>query len=1581
MTTVHPDAATIRTWMVEQLVDRLGVDPSALGTATPLIDLGVGSKDAVVLAGELGEFVGRPVSPVELFEHPTIDQLAAYLTGDAAQDSETAVEDASRGRTDEPIAVVGIGCRFPGGADDPDALWELLADGRNGVREVPAERWAPWDDGEAAVGEVLARTTRWGGLLDDIAGFDAEFFGVPPREATAMDPQQRILLEVAWEALERAGIPPESLRRSRTGVFVGACLSEYGFLSSADLTAIDAWSNTGGALSIIANRLSYLLDLRGPSLTIDTACSSSLVAVHLATQSLRLGESDTALVGGVNLLLSPSVFRGFDASGALSPTGTCRAFDAAADGFVRGEGCGVVVLKRLSDAQRDGDDVLAVVRGSAVNQDGLSNGLFAPNPAAQMAVLRSAYAAAGVAPRDVDYVEAHGTGTPLGDPIEARALGTVLGRGRRADAPLLIGSVKGNLGHLEGGAGIAGMIKTVLALRHRVLPATPHHADPNPHIPFDQLRLAVVQEQRPWPAVDRPRRAGVSSFGFGGTNAHIVLEEAPPAVYSAPPAAEPVTTLTLSALSAPRLAAWAQRLADWFDGAGAGCPLPAVAAALAVRRPSHAVTASVAARDAAGAAAALRALAAGETHAALTPVRSGALDGGTVFVFSGQGAQWAGMGRTLLAEEPAFAEAVDRLEPQFRAEAGFSLREALAAGLPFEGDARLQPALVGLQLALAQTWRAHGVEPDAVIGHSVGEVTAAVVSGALTVAEGLRVVAARGALMAERDGLGAVAMLGVDAETAAEIIAPHAGVEIAVLAAAGQTGIAGPPAAVDAVIREASVRNVFARRVDMRVASHTALMDPILGRLTAALEDLAPSAPSIPFYSTVRAGESAPHVDARYWAENVRRPVDLRGAVAAAAHHGTFIEISAHPVLTHAIAGGLPEGALVLGTLVRDGDDLVALRRSVAAVRPPRPAAPAAARGAAGLLPTVPWQHRPYWLAERSVGRPSAAGAPGGPGDGEPADWSYRLDWVARETPEEVPAPARSWVVIGDGAEAWALAAALGEGATTVSANEFATPETIPSAAAMAALTAAERVVHLPVPAADPLDPRAGYAMFATGRALVTALVAHGAGRLHLVTRNAQPIDVGDRADPAHAVLWGLGRTLALEHPEHFGGLLDVDASVPAVVLARYLCAEAAQADGRDAEDQVVYRGGERHVPRLRPARGATPAGDGVVDAEAAHLVVGATGNLGPTVIRELVRAGARTVVAVSRNPGDRLEPLASELAECGATLHVVAADATDEASIAPLLRRFGADLPRLSTVHLAAFGGGPVTLAQMSEADVAAMFAPKLDAVAVLDRLTRTVDIDDFVLFTSISGLTGSRWLGHYAATTTYLDAYAYARRAAGLPATVINWGLWRSLHETQDAVVRETTEGSGLVPMEDGIAIRALPRALAPGAPVRSVVVAADWPVLAAAYRVRAALRIVDDLDAPAEHDTADGATELRTALRAAPLADRESLLGDAVAEIVAAALGLDSPALLDRGAGFFQAGMDSLTVVTVARTLALAVGEELPTSVVFDYPSADGLTAHLAGILPELLEAREAEAATDDYDDFSEDELLAQLAERLG
>src|SRR3984893_12073150 len=719
-----------------------------------------------------------------------IDELSARL------------EIAEQGDT-EPIAVVGMGCRLPGGVNTPAQYWQLLQDGASGVVRVPAERWdadAFYSADYTVPGTICSRE---GGFLTSWQPdeFDAEFFGTSPREATGMDPQQRLLLEVAWEALENAGITAQAIRGTQTSVLVGLTTNDYSLTLARRLQPEDSdpFLSFGNASNFAAGRLAYFLGVHGPAVVIDTACSSSLVAVHLACQSLRRRESDQALAAGVNLILSPENSIACSRWGMLAPDGRCKTFDADADGYVRSEGAGVVVLKRLSDALRDGDSVLAVVRGSAVNQDGPSSGQTVPNGPAQQAVLRQALAASRLQPGDIDYIEAHGTATALGDPIELDAVSQVLAE-RDCAAPLVLGSVKTNLGHLESAAGIAGFIKTVLSVGHGHIPQHLHFNALTSHASAGASRFIIAAQPMEWPAVGRARRAGVSSFGGSGTNAHVVVEQAPAAepVASQP---EPVgSTLVISGKTPARVASTAAMLADWMAGEGAGVRLADVAHTVNHHRTRHKTVAAVCARDRAQAVAGLQALAAGDAAPGVVRPRNGLRGSSTVFVYSGQGSHWTGMGRRLLADEPAFATAIAELEPVFVEQVGFSLQQVLANGEQVSGDAQVQPVVMGLQLALTALWRSYGVEPDAVIGHSMGEVTAAVVAGALSPADGLRVIATRSRLMSRLAGQGAVALLELDAEASAALIADFAGVSVAGYVSPRQTVVAGPVAPVDAVI-------------------------------------------------------------------------------------------------------------------------------------------------------------------------------------------------------------------------------------------------------------------------------------------------------------------------------------------------------------------------------------------------------------------------------------------------------------------------------------------------------------------------------------------------------------------------------------------------------------------------------------------------------------------------------------------------------------------------------------------------------------------------------------------------------------
>jgi phthiocerol/phenolphthiocerol synthesis type-I polyketide synthase A len=905
-----------------------------------------------------------------------IDDLTARL--EVAEKSET-----------EPIAVVGMGCRFPGGADSPAQYWRLLQDGASGIVQVPSGRWdadAFYSDDHTVPGTICSRQ---GGFLTSWRPdeFDAEFFGISPREASAMDPQQRLLLEVSWEALENAGITAPMIRGTQTAVFVGMTSYDYTLTLAGRLPPeeIDPHVPFGNAANFAAARLSYFLGVHGPAVVIDTACSSSLVSIHMACQSLRRRESDQALAAGVNMMLSPENSIGTSRWGMLAPDGRCKTFDADADGYVRSEGCGVVVLKRLSDALRDGDSVRAVVRGSAVNQDGASSGQTVPSGPAQQAVVRAALAAARVEPSEIDYIEAHGTGTALGDPIELGALSQVFGE-RNGSAPLVLGSVKTNLGHLESAAGIAGFIKTVLSMQHGYIPRHLHFKQLTPNAVEGASRFTIAAEGMSWPVVGRARRAGVSSFGVSGTNAHLVLEEAATPDPLKTPVAQPepvISTLVISAKTPARIASTAAMLADWLDGEGADVPLADVAHTVNHHRTQHKTFATVCARDRAQAVAGLQALAAGESAVGVVGAHEGLCKPGIVFVYSGQGSQWAGMGRQLLADEPTFAAAVEELEPLFVEQLGYSLRQVLAEGQPVAGDARVQPVLMGLQLALTALWRFYGVEPDAVIGHSMGEVTAAVVAGALSPADGLKVIATRSRLMSRLAGQGAVALLELDAEAAEKLIADYPEVSLAGYLSPRQTVIAGSVAQVDAVLAAVTAQERFAKRVNMEVASHTALMDPILPELRSALADLAPTTPTVPFISTVAdsdIGAGAPLLDADYWVANVRQPVRLRQAICTAAeHNATFIEVSPHPTLMHAVTETLESTHHhSIGTLSRDGDDTVSFHtnlNSTCVLHPPQVPHPPEPHP---VLPGAPWHHTQHWIsAENYVKAAESAPKPG----------------------------------------------------------------------------------------------------------------------------------------------------------------------------------------------------------------------------------------------------------------------------------------------------------------------------------------------------------------------------------------------------------------------------------------------------------------------------------------------------------------------------------------------------------------------------------------------------------------------------
>ncbi|MCX2930206.1 sulfolipid-1 biosynthesis phthioceranic/hydroxyphthioceranic acid synthase [Mycobacterium sp. CVI_P3] len=802
-----------------------------------------------------------------------------------------------------PIAVVGMACRLPGGIDSPHKLWAALLEGADLVTEIPADRWDGDDLYDPEPGVPGRSVSKWGAFIDDATGFDPDFFGINEREATAMDPQHRVLLETCWEATEQAGFTPSSLSGTSTGVFIGMSHDDYAMVTS-DAGAFDqAYAFTGNPFSMASGRISHALGLHGPALTTDTACSSSLVAVHQACRSLHEGESDMALAGGVMLMLDQRLYASSSGQGMLSPTGRCHSFDVAADGFVRAEGCGVVVLKRLDDAQRDGDRVLAVIKSTASNQDGRTDNILTPSKDAQVSVFQAALSAAGVDPDTVGMVEGHGTGTPVGDTIEFNSISSVYGK----EGPCALTSVKSNFGHAESAAGVLGLMKAVLAVHHGVIPQNLHFNQLPEKLSKIKTGMFIPTETTAWPKDGGPRRAGVSSYGMSGTNVHAVLEQAPesPVVIDADsaPAAKDLLFFPVSSTSVDGLRNTAARLADWVDGAGEELSLTDLGYTLSRRRGHRSLRTAVIAEDRAGLIEQLRQVADGDEP---YQAAAGHDDRGPVWIFSGQGSQWASMGSGLLATEPVFAAKIAEIEPLIAAESGFSVTEAMTAPETVEGIHRVQPTIFAVQVAMAATMRAYGVQPGAVIGHSLGEVAAAVVSGALSLEDGVKVICRRSLLCLRLAGGGAMASVEMPAQQVREELEQQ-GIEdvvVAVVASPKSTVIGGATETVRKIVAGWEAREIMAREVNVDVASHSPQVDPILDELAEMLDDITPMAPEVPYYSATSFDpREQPYCDADYWVDNLRHTVRFSAAVQTALEDGfrVFGELAPHPLLIRAI--------------------------------------------------------------------------------------------------------------------------------------------------------------------------------------------------------------------------------------------------------------------------------------------------------------------------------------------------------------------------------------------------------------------------------------------------------------------------------------------------------------------------------------------------------------------------------------------------------------------------------------------------------------------------------------------------------
>ncbi|MBL1102723.1 type I polyketide synthase, partial [Streptomyces coffeae] len=1532
----------------------------------------------------------------------------------------------------EPIAIVGMGCRFPGGVRTPEDLWRLVSGEEDAITPFPADRgWdsdAVYDPDPDRPGTTYARE---GGFLAEAGDFDADFFGISPREATAMDPQQRLLLETAWEAIERAGIDPTSLKGSQAGVFAGAVAPDYGPRVHEARDGVEGHLVTGSAISVVSGRVAYTLGLEGPAVTVDTACSSSLVALHLAVQALRRGECSLALAGGVTVMATPGTFIGFSRQRGLAPDGRCKPFAAAADGFAPAEGAGMLLLECLSDARRNGHPVLAVVRGTAINQDGASSGLSAPNGPSQQRVIRAALADAELTPAQIAAVEAHGTGTKLGDPIEAQALLATYGRERPADKPLLLGSVKSNIGHTQAAAGVAGLMKMVLAMRHGVLPRTLHVDQPSPHVDWSAGAVELLTETTPWPEGEEPRRFGVSSFGISGTNAHAIVEE-PPAPRAdtdedtlATPAAQapralPAVPWVLSAKSVTALRAQAARLLEHAEAHPEATGTD-IALSLATTRTAFDHRAVVLAPDRTAAIRELQSYVAGRATPALIEgtVRRGT---GVAFVFPGQGSQWLGMAAELLDSSPVFAQRIGECAAALGPFVDWSLTDILrdmdSVGRLEQVDV-VQPVLWAAMVSLAEVWRSYGVEPAAVIGHSQGEIAAAAVAGALSLGDAAKVVALRSKAIRALSGRGGMVSVSLGVEAVQERLAAWEG-RLAVAAVNGPAVVvvSGDADALDELLAACEADGVRARRIAVDYASHCAHVEEIERVLLRELADVAPRAASVPFYSTVTAGVlDTSGLDAGYWYRNLRRTVRFADTVRALLDDGfrVFVESSAHPVLTMGVEQTAEEHGnspvTVVGSLRRDEGGLERFVASVAEAFGGGASVDWAAlfegTGARRVeLPTYAFQHQRYWLEATKTG-PLGHGLATGDRtdaifwdaverqDGEalaatlsvesieqqesldavlPAlaqwrrqrrsestvdAWRYRAVW-RRTTGTAAPSLAGTWLLVTPdacgadplvadvrraleehGADVMPLALDVNDADRAVLARRLSEVTADHTPAGVLSLLALDET------------PYPEHPVTTTGLVLTLSLIqALGdldtGARLWCATRGAVSTGSADPlAGPAQATVWGMGRVAAVEYPDSWGGLVDL----PATLDGRARTQLAGVLTGADAEDQVAVRAAGVMLRRLEPA----PLGDSrpgrTWKPRGTVLVTGGTGALGTQLALWLARNGAEHLILTSRRgpaaPG--ADALIAELAALGTRVTITACDVADRDAVAGVLASVPEDCPLTAVIHGAAY----IDLASLAET-TAAEFADVMNAKAAgaahLDALLGDTPLDAFVLFSSVSSVWGVGDHGAYAAANAYLDALAERRRANGLTATSVAWGVWDAVGDNApEALDLDQLRRRGLRFMDVDLGIAALQQTLDHDQ-THLAIADIDWesfipvftsarpsPLLAELPEARRIQQESAAIPRDAAGPDADAASPLRQRLAVLTPGERGHAVLDLVHEQVAAVLGHATPDTLDSERAFKDLGFDSLTAVELRNRLNTTTGLRLPATLIFDYPSS--------------------------------------------
>lgn len=1444
------------------------------------------------------------------------------------------------------LAIVGIGCRFPGGVSTHASFLAMLREGRQAIGDIPTDRIDLKRYYDPTLRMPGKMSVRHGGYLPDIDQFDAEFFGLSPREAERMDPQHRLLLEASWEAFEDAGLDPLRFRGGKVGVFVGQWVSDFEQRLFLHPEELDFPMTLGSGRYALSGRISYLFGFTGPSMTIDTACSSSLVAVHLASQSLRIGESDVAIAGGVNLILGPHIHIAYSQGGMMAPNGQCKFGDARADGYVRSEGAGIVALKRLEDALRDGDRIHAVIRGSAVNNDGASSGSMGrPSVDGQRAVIAAALADAQIDPLEVGYVEAHGTGTPAGDRVEIGALGSTLSNGRSWDAPLLIGSVKTNIGHTESAAGVAGLIKATLAVREGEIPASLNFETPSQLVDWNAAAIEIARDARVWAGPPAMRKAGVNGFGISGTNAHVIIEGPPAPARSTETPWPIVPLLPLSARSEGALRILAGKVADLLAAPDAP-ELSDLLRFAQTRRAALEHRAAFLATNADELADALKVYSDGGevlANGVVDPRRETKV----ALVFPGQGGQWTGMARTLLASEQAFRESLERADAVIHREAGWSLiaQLALSPGDPgYLGDRIdvVQPTLGALAIAYADWMKAAGLTVDSVVGHSMGEAAAAHVAGALSLDDALRVLCRRSALMRGLSGTGAMAVVDLPEEdVTAELAGFEHKVSIAAVNSRRSTIISGDKGCVTELVARFDARGIFSRPVNVDVASHSPQMDASSNTLREGLAGITPRAAETPFASALfGCMASGEELDATYWARNLREPVQFAKALEGLAERKVevFLELGPHPVLSPSIEQAEMDSGRrpIVACCGRREDDerkrLVGALATLWCAGAPIDFARDATSPARVIdFPLYPWMRRRHWADVADVARANSPRTARRGLGAEEREWMFETIWRELPQPQTTGAAAGNWLLIGADRS---LTEALERLSASVESAPFADLE------ARLSTLDAKAVPNVLVVA--PMGEASAFLPLRAARAVGPDVAVH----LWFVTIGAQSPEGRVRLNIDHAALWGAARVLFDERPALLGGLLDLSPMAGAADAA----AAAAWLLDPKGEDLAAVHDGRVHVPRLAPVT-ETHGSRHEWRADGAYLLTGGLGDVGLAVARAMVEEGARRLILMSRSGlparrtwadidpatpvGERLAAVRA-LESLGASIQCPAVDVADEAAVAAFLAGYAAEgwPPIRGVVHLAGVLDRRL-IGETSQALFEAAIAGKLRGAQLLDRLLP--DLDCFILFSSMTTVLPQTGIAAYVAANTGLEGLALDRRARGLPAVAIAWGQWRAGmladHPGQAIISEQAQWGVGSFTTERGANI--LSWAAARPHPVIAVA-PIDWQAYSKARAGRNE-PLLKELKRPVA-DTAPGSPAL-----AGP--QGVEVVFAIVRESVARTLQFSIDEI-DPTKEFGAMGLTSLLALELRNRLERALGRPLPATLAWNYPTVATLAAHLSG-----------------------------------